>query len=181
MAHARSTARRYAEAALEIADRDGSIEAWRTALQAATDALGGDDIARVLANPALPFEGRRAIVERVLGDTVTGPPRNLVLLLVRRGKSELLPAVAREFLRLYERRAGIVEATVTSAAPLADAELSALRERLAGIAGGRLELTLQVDPTILGGVMVRLGDRLIDGSVRGRLERLRTRLASGAL
>lgn len=181
MAHARSTARRYAEAALQIADRDGSLEAWRSALQTAAERLGEGEIVRVLGNPALPFPTRRSIVEQILGDAVTGPPRNLVLLLIRSGRIDLLPAVAREFQRLYERRAGIVQAAVTSATPLTDAEVAALRERLAGMTGGRVELSVSVDPAILGGVTVRLGDRLIDGSVRGRLERLRTRLASGAL
>ena len=104
-----------------------------------------------------------------------------MLLLVRRGRIELLPEVAAQLRRLYDQRQGIVKATVTSAAPLTEAETIALRERLAGMTGGRVDLSVQVDPAILGGVMVRLGDRLIDGSVRGRLERLRTRLASGAL
>lgn len=181
MAQARSTARRYAEAALAIADRDKSVESWLTALGSASQALAGAEISRVLANPALPFPARRSIAEQALGAEVTGPPRNLVLLLVRRGRIELLPSVAREFRRLYERREGIVQATVTSAAPLSSAEVAALSERLAGMTGGRVEITVAVDPAILGGVTVRLGDRLIDGSVRGRLERLRTRLASGAL
>ena len=181
MARTRSTARRYAEAALAIADRDGTVETWRAALTSAAAALGRADVARVLANPAMPFDARRSIAEQVLGKTITGGPLNLVLLLIRRGRPELLPAVAREFQRLYERRVGIVQATVTSAAPLSAAEVKALSERLAGMTGGRVVITVAVDAAILGGVMVRLGDRLIDGSVRGRLERLRSKLASGAL
>ena len=73
------------------------------------------------------------------------------------------------------------EAVEVDSTRLEEAETTALRERLAGMTGGHVDLDTQVDPAILGGVMVRLGDRLIDGSVRGRLERLRTRLASGAL
>ena len=181
MAQTRSTARRYAEAAMAIADRDESVEAWLSALGSASQALSGAEISRVLANPALAFEARRSVAERVLGTGITGAPRNLVLLLVRRGRIDLLPSVAREFRRLYEQREGIVQATVTSAAPLSSAEVAALSERLAGMTGGRVVITVAVDSAILGGVVVRLGDRLIDGSVRGRLERLRTRLASGAL
>jgi len=106
---------------------------------------------------------------------------NLVLLLLRRGRIDLLPRVAREFARLDDLRNGVVNATATSAAPLDPDEVRALTARLQRLTGGRVELTTNVDPSLLGGVVVRLGDRLIDGSVRGRLERLRSRLASGAL
>ena len=177
----RSTARRYAEAALSIAERDDSLGTWVTALATATGRLGAPELMRVLADPALPFASRRSVAEQVMGDNVTGGPRNLVLLLIRRDRIELLPEVAAQLRRLYEQQQGIVNAIVTSAAPLADADLGALRERLAVMTGGRVDISLEVDPDILGGVMVRIGDRLIDGSVRGRLERLRTRLASGAL
>ena len=68
-----------------------------------------------------------------------------------------------------------------SAAPLEPAEVKALTARLEQMTGGRIELEQEVDPSLLGGLVVRVGDRLIDGSVRGRLERLRNQLVSGAL
>nr|MBA2373173.1 ATP synthase F1 subunit delta [Chloroflexota bacterium] len=69
----------------------------------------------------------------------------------------------------------------TSASPLSPDEVRALQGRLETMTGGRVELDTQVDPSLLGGLVVRVGDRMIDGSVRGRLERLRNRLVSGAL
>ena len=106
--------------------------------------------------------------------------RNLLLLLMRRRRLAHAGRVAADFRRLYNRRAGIVEATATSAAPLSADEVRTLRERIAAIAGtGRqVDLQLAVDPSLLGGITVRLGDKLIDGSVRGRLERLRGQLAA---
>lgn len=181
MAGARGSARRYAEAAFQIAERDGTVPQWLEALDAASLTLSDEGAARVLANPAVPAPRRAELVERILGGRVPQGPRNLVQLLLRRGRIESLPAVAREYRRLYERREGIVEARVTSAAPLDDAETAALRKRLSATTGGRIEMAFEVDPAILGGVVVRLGDRLIDGSVRGRLERLRSRLAAGTL
>ena len=74
-----------------------------------------------------------------------------------------------------------MHAVVTSAAPLSEADSRAISERLAAMTGGRVEVELAVDPALLGGVVVRMGDRLLDGSVRGRLERLRARLTFGAL
>jgi F-type H+-transporting ATPase subunit delta len=177
----RSTARRYAEAALSLAERDGTLEDWVTALETATTRLADAQVMRVLADPAVAFDARRRVAETILGDAVSGGPRNLVLLLVRRNRVEQLPRVAAELRRLYEQRQGIVRAVVTSASPLSEADAAAVRDRLAAMTGDRVEVQLEVDPTLLGGVSVRMGDRLIDGSVRGRLERLRARLTSGAV
>jgi F-type H+-transporting ATPase subunit delta len=181
MATLRSTARRYAEAALSLADRDGSLGDWVAALESASARLAEAQVVRVLADPAIAFDDRRRVTEAMLGESVTGDPRNLVLLLVRRGRIELLPRVAAELRRLWEQRQGIVHAVVTSAAPLSEAERDAVRDKLAAMTGDTVEIETRVDPSLLGGVLVRMGDRLIDGSVRGRLERLRTRLASGVV
>ena len=173
MALARCTARRYAEAGFEIAERDDSMAAWREALAIADERLTSDQVMRLLSTPSVPSADRVTALERILGDDVSGAPRNLLVLMVRRGRFEQLPAVSREFTRLYNRREGIVEATVTAATELDANELHVLNERLVAMTGASIELSQVVDPELLGGVQVRVGDRLIDGSVRGRLERLR--------
>jgi F-type H+-transporting ATPase subunit delta len=101
--------------------------------------------------------------------------------MLKRRRIEQLPRVAAEFRRLDNQRKGITQAKATSAAELTPAELKALTSKLEQFTGGRVELDVAVDPSLLGGLVVRVGDRLIDGSVRGRLERLRNQLASGAL
>ena len=181
MARPTTAARRYAEAAFEVATRDGTVDAWRRDLDAAARALGHEAVLRGLMNPAIPLEEREAIVVRALGDEVDRRVVNLVLLLLRRGRVEILPRIAAEFDRLDDRRRGITHATATSAAPLGEEEVRDLASRLERLTGGTVALELAVDPDIIGGIIVRVGDRLIDGSVRGRLERLRTRLVTGAL
>jgi F-type H+-transporting ATPase subunit delta len=178
MALTSSSARRYAEAAFEIAVRDGTLEAWQSALAVAEERLAAPEAMRLLSNPAIPASARVEVLGRILGDDVTGAPRNLLALLVGRGRIESLPAVRREFTRLYHRREGILVATVTSAVELSADEVEELRERLVALTGSRLELHQRVDGALLGGVTVRIGDRLIDGSVRGRLDRLRSDLPS---
>jgi len=180
MARSSGSARRYADAAFAIALRDGTVEPWRRESAATAETLGEERLARVLANPAVPLASRAELVEVAVGGFVSRPVLNLVLLLLRRGRIDLLPRVAQELARLDDLRNGVVKATATSAAPLEPDEVRALTARLQRLTGGRVELTTDVDPSLLGGVIVRLGDRLIDGSVRGRLERLRSRLASGA-
>lgn len=175
-----ASARRYADAAFEIADRDGTLDAWREGLQRAGDLLGDQQVAELLRNPALPLERRAELIDRALGADALPPLRNLVVLLLRRGRVQLLPRVAEEFRRLYNRRHGVITATATSAAPLDEQELRALTARLEQLTGARVQLSLATDPDLLGGVIVRYGDRLMDGSVRGRLERLRAELAATA-
>ena len=181
MAGTRSTGRRYAEAAFQVAERDGTIAEWLTALDDAASLLDDPDLARLLASPAIPVATRQELLGKVAAGRIAAAPMRLVGLLLDRGRIERLPEVAREFRRLNAIREGITQAAVTSAAPLTDAEVAALRDRLAASTGGKVEMTVMVDPALLGGIQVRLGDRLIDGSVRGRLDRLRTKLASGAL
>jgi F-type H+-transporting ATPase subunit delta len=179
MAKRDSAPRRYAEAAFQLATRDGSIETWRRELEQAGAATDGQ-LMDVLANPALPLDERLEAANRVfanLGQSV----RNLIFLLVRRHRIEQLPRVVAEFIRLDERRQGIVHANATSAAPLTDLEVKALTARLEQMTGGRIALETEVDAALLGGLIVRVGDRLIDGSVRGRLERLRNQLVAGAV
>ena len=181
MARRDTSARRYAEAAFEVGTRDGTLETWRAELDASDARLGSEDVMDVLANPAIPIEQRAAAVTGLLAETASAPVQNLIQLLLRRGRIEQLPRVAAEFRRLDDRRQGITHATATSATALTPDEVRALGARLEQSTGGRVALDVQVDPSLLGGLVVRVGDRLIDGSVRGRLERLRNQLISGAL
>lgn len=176
-----SVARRYAEAAFQLAERDGNVEQWLDQLGVLATAVSDADLARRLENPQVPVDERLQAARAVLGSGAVPQLVNLVRLVLRRRRVETVTHIHREFRRLYNRREGIVEANATSAAELDADEVAALRSRLEQMTGGRVELQTQVDPSLLGGVQVRVGDLLIDGSVRGRLERLRNRLASGAL
>jgi F-type H+-transporting ATPase subunit delta len=181
MARRDTAARRYAEAAFEVAMRDGTLERWRTDLDLAAGTAGDPRALGVLANPAIPIQRRTAALDEMLGTRVSKEAANLVRLLLRRGRIEQLPRVAAEFRRLDDERQGITHATATSATELTPDEVRQLTARLEQSTGGRIALDVEVDPSLLGGLVVRVGDRLIDGSVRGRLERLRNQLISGAL
>lgn len=181
MARKDTAVRRYAEAAFEVGLRDSTVEAWRSELDTAALIASDERVGRMLANPAIALEQRAELAKRLFGTVVSGPVLNLIQLMIRRGRIHELPRLAAEFQRLDNARQGITLATATSAAPLTNDEVQALTRRMEQFAGGRIELDVQVDPSLLGGVVVRVGDRLIDGSVRGRLERLRNQLVSGAL
>lgn len=181
MARRKSAARRYAEAAFEVASRDDALDAWRRELDVGAAIVADERVGRALANPSIPLETRTATAVATFGSLVGPKVLNLIGLMLRRGRIEELPRLAAEFRRLDDERQGITRATVTSATPLTPDEIRALTARLEQTTGGRIELDTQTDPDLLGGLVVLLGDRLIDGSVRSRLERLRNQLVSGAL
>jgi len=181
MARRESAARRYAEAAFEVAVRDDAVEAWRRDLEMAAAIVAEPRVGHALANPSVPLATRVATAEQTFGRAVGRGVLNLIGLMLRRGRIEELPRVAAEFGRLDDQRRDVTRADVTSTLPLTPDEVGALTQRLEQSTGGRVELEQHVDGSLLGGLVVRLGDRLIDGSVRSRLERLRNQLVSGAL
>ena len=175
-----TVARRYAEAAFEVARRDGTTDRWTDDLRTAADMVARPELERVVDNPALPFTARRDVLEQLLRPLVSPQAFNLVVLAAQRGRAAILPAVAAEYQRLVNRERGIVHAVVSSAAPLEPGERDAIADRVREMTGAQAEIETVVDPSLIGGLTVRIGDRLIDASVRGRLERLRHRLVAGA-
>ncbi|HXQ96672.1 MAG TPA: F0F1 ATP synthase subunit delta [Candidatus Acidoferrales bacterium] len=181
MPRSSTDARRYAEAAFQVALQDGSVKVWADALGRAASAYADPRVGAVLRNPTVARQARQLVLERVLVQPLTQPVLNLVGLLMQRRRIELLPLVAAEFQRLVDRRDGVTTATVTSASELSGDERRDISDRLVQLTGGPVRLATAVDPALIGGLVVRVGDRQFDGSVRGRLERLRNRLVSSAL
>lgn len=175
-----TTARRYAEAAFQLATRDDAIDAYGEGLDLAASVLGQQQVLDVLRNPARPLRQRTDVVDSFLAKRVPEAVLKLVGLLVERGRIDRLPAVAAEYHRLLNRERGVVEAVATSAAPLTKDETAALEKKVAAMTGKTVDLRVVVDDALIGGLTVRVGDTLYDASVRGRLERLRERLVAGA-
>ena len=181
MASTRTTAaRRYAEAAFQLATRDRALDAYAEGLDLAAQVLSDAGVVKALRNPAQPLTERLSLVDSMLEKRVPEPVRNLAQLLVQRGKIDQVGAVAAGYRRLLNRERGIVEAVATGAMPLTNDEITALREKVAEMTGRTIDLRVEVDEALIGGLTVRVGDTLYDASVRGRLERLRQRLVAGA-
>lgn len=173
-------AKRYAEAAFQLATRDKALDAFGDGLALAASLLGGSEVLGVLRNPARPLAERIRLVDTLLAKRLPEPVLKLVGLLVQRGKIDRLAAVEAEYRRLLNRERGVVEALATSATPLDKAAIQALAEKVARMTGRTVDLRVEVDEALIGGLTVRVGDTLYDASVRGRLERLRERLVAGA-
>ncbi|HEX9496311.1 MAG TPA: ATP synthase F1 subunit delta [Candidatus Limnocylindria bacterium] len=175
MALSGSAPRRYAEAMLDLATAEKAVDAYRAALDSLAAGLTPQAI-RALRNPSVPVKQRLAAVDAA----TKGQPkaiRSLLLLLEQRDRLVLLPDIARAFGDLVDRRAGIEKAKITTAVPLDDAQRRSFVERLEKSSRKKLKATFAVDPGLIGGARVQLGDHLVDSSVRAQLNALRQSLA----
>jgi F-type H+-transporting ATPase subunit delta len=176
MAGSIPVARRYAEAYFALARDRGDIEGWRRELVAAEEILTHPEVAAALVNPRVRRDERLRLVLTLL-DGASPAVRNLVRLLVERKRARLAPLILAEFERLADRTAGVIRAEVTTATEitrdLEEQVSGTLRERI----GGDVRTVVSHDPGILGGLVIRIGDRVIDDSVRTRLQQLQAALA----
>lgn len=166
-------ARPYAEALFEVAAEQGAVDAWDRLLQSLAAALDAEARA-FLASPVVKAAAKRDLLAGALGTDAPRPVLRLFDLLIDRGRIAELPEVIARFHALAEARADAVEAVVETARELdepARKELEAAVRRLAGDRPVRLKV--RTNPELVGGVRVRIADRVFDASVAGKLARLR--------
>lgn len=167
-------ARRYAQAAFDIAVADGTIEQWRSELDDIASVLAESELARTFADDRIPLEERYALVDRVLD--ISPKATNLSKLLVQKGRSRGARFVERAFSRMADERENKVDVDIASAVELTPEHLASIEQSLAQSIGKTIRATVSVDPGLVGGIVIRVGDQLIDGSVRTRLRRLQRQL-----
>lgn len=171
-----STARRYAEAAFDVAQQDGDPEKWTEDLRQVESLLQRPLVRQYFDDPNVAREEKVETLPRIFGG-VRPHVLNLLRVLTIKHRMHLVPAIASEFERLLREARGVREATVTVARPVTPDEREDIARRLGSILGKQVEIQTEVDPSIIGGIVIRVGDQLIDASVAGRLDRLRQELA----
>ncbi len=177
MARRETAARRYADAAFEIGKADGTLEAWERSIAILRDTLGDEELRRLVKHPAVPYAEKEQVLRKVV-QGVTPEALSLALLMIRRGRPGAIDAMADRFAELVRRERGISLAEIRTALPLDDEQRADIADRLRTLTGDRIEMNEVVDESLIGGLSVRIGDRLYDASVRSRLERLRARLTA---
>ena len=172
-------AKRYAQAAFELArDRD-ELELWEGELGALADALATPEAVDFVASRQVAVEAKEAFLRRAAGEP-SPLVWNLVRLLASKGRLALVPQMVEQFQTLLDEHRGIAHAQVVTAVPMSEEEHEALARRLSELTGKRVLVETQEDPEILGGMIALIGDRLIDGSTRSKLLALKRRLAGSA-
>jgi len=169
-------ARRYAEACYGVARERVSVEPVAAELERARDILDDPRVRAVMSNPRVSLEERGAALDGLL-EGMSAPARNLVRLLVAHGRFALLTEVVAEYRAIVDAASGVVRVVVTSAAPLN----RAAERRIEGVLAVRLARPVRLetvhDPALIGGLVIRMGDRVIDDSVRSHLQQLQASLA----
>jgi F-type H+-transporting ATPase subunit delta len=174
------TAKRYAQALFSLAREKASAERWLEELRSARQALDVPTVGVYLGTPRVRTEAKLNVVN----DLLTGREplvANMVGLLVSRQSLSLLDAVIAEYNELLNESLGRARAEVTTAVRLSDDQQQRLRQSLGSALDNEVVLDTREDAGIIGGLLVRVGDQIIDGSVRSRLSAMRQRLERGAL
>jgi F-type H+-transporting ATPase subunit delta len=170
-----AAAKRYARAAFELATERAEAAAWTTALEQMGEFMRDAEVRRVLENTRVAQDAKQQLINAALGD-LPPLPLNLARLLVRKSRTALAADIVTEFKRLVEEAQGVAHARATTAVALSEADRGALARRLQERTGRQIVLETEVDPRLVGGVVIQIGDRLVDASTRARLEALRESL-----
>jgi F-type H+-transporting ATPase subunit delta len=174
---ATAAARRYAKAVFDLAQEEGKVAEWSDRLEKVREVLSDTEVAAVLTNPTIAAERRMALVAgtpHVFDPETT----NLAMLLIESDRVRDVVGIEEEFQRLADEAAGRVRATITTAIELSATDRDRVVEGLSKRLGKDVRLDVVVDPSILGGLKIQYGDRLVDASVATRLQQLRRRLAA---
>jgi F-type H+-transporting ATPase subunit delta len=173
-------ARRYARAVFEIALEKKELDRWQADLEKVA-ALGEDAaFIALIENPKVGLEKKNEILSRLLGE-LNPLARNLVYLLVSRGRLSMIGEITQEYHRLLDSYRGIEHAEVITAVPLDAKEKKKLEEHLGKVVGKKIVLEASVDPSLVGGMIARVGGKLLDGSTHGQLLALKKDLAAGGI
>jgi F-type H+-transporting ATPase subunit delta len=163
----------YANALFEAAKEKGRLEPVREELNDFVRALGDvPELRLLLVNPQLDTRAREEALAAVLADA-DELVRNFLLLVTEKGRADELDEMVREFEALVAAEEGILDVELTTALELSDAEREKILGQIEQASGRKLRATRRVDPSLIGGFVLRAGSHRVDASVRGRLERLR--------
>ncbi len=171
-------ARPYARAAFQFAVDNGAVDSWHQALVTVAAVVAEPSVARVLDDPATTASQRAATVETVLGHDIPTGVTQFVSVMAENHRLALAGEVATLFAELRSAVDAAANVTVTSAFDVADATIEQLAASLTTKLGKTVEMTVETDASLIGGAIIRAGDMVIDGSVRGRLQKLATALKS---
>jgi len=172
MADKSTIARPYAKAAFEEARDRKLLGPWSEALRTAAAVVGDPRVEALLGNPRVTPDELAKLVSEIAGPQLDEQGRNFVRTLADNRRLALLPEISTLFEDLKGEAEGVIDVTVTSAAPLEDSQRGKLTAALEKRLGRSVRLQCATDPALIGGAVLRAGDLVIDGSLRGRLERI---------
>ena len=172
MSELSTLARPYAEAVFRLAQGEKDLAGWSSRLQSLALIVSDAQVARLIADPAVAADRVAGLIVEVAGSDLGERGSNFVKVLAENDRLSLLPEIASQFETLKADAEGTLEATITSAQELSQAQLDELVAGLKARFNRAVNVQVAVDPELIGGAVIAIGDQVIDGSVKGRLQRL---------
>ena len=178
MAELRTLARPYAKAVFSYAHDAGMLDQWSASLELLSSVVQEAPVQKLLASPELTTEQQASTIIDVCGESLEDKAKNLASLLAENRRLSLLPFIYAQFRDLKAAQESMVDVELVSASPLNDEQRQQFSQALSSRLDRRVNLTVAIDKSLIGGVLVRAGDTVIDGSIRGRLTKLEQALNS---
>lgn len=176
---ANAAARRYAQAVFDIGKEQNTLTVWDVDLRIIRETLEANPaLMRAFENPETTLAERQRLIERLFSASLSPAAYKFIRLLLRNHRLTLAPQIQEAFDEMYLAEQGIAYADVTTAVPLDPEEEARVAESLTRFTGKTIKLRTHVDPDIIGGILARVGDQLIDGTVTSQLRQLKNRLAA---
>ncbi|HBA88915.1 MAG TPA: F0F1 ATP synthase subunit delta [Geobacter sp.] len=174
-------AKRYAKALVQIGSEAGSVEGFSSELTRFSALLTDSrELSAIFANPAYGIEAKKEILKDLVAKlSITPMISNMLMLLLERGRISVLPLIAESYGAFADELSGVIRPTLSSGLPLEAAQIEEIRSALAKSTGKKVELKVEVDPSLIGGVVTKIGGKVFDGSVRTQLARIQDILQKG--
>ena len=176
MAEPSTIARPYAEAAFRLADAQGKLADWSAALANLSAVAADERVRAAIGDPNLPAAKVAGLIIAILAGKLSGETENFVRVLAENGRLEVLAEIGSQYEALKNEREGVVEAEISTAFEMDAAQLADLVARLEKKTGRKVRARISVDKSLIGGVKIAIGDKVIDGSARAQLGALETAL-----
>ena len=165
----------YSEALYEIAAETGSTGDLKDELSTLSDIFENNkELYGVLASPAVAAKEKEDLIDNIFGGKISETALNFLCLASDKGRIRYLPAIAADFRRRWNDENGVLDVTVISARPISAAQRSKLSDKLAAFYGKKIVITEKTDPSVMGGMKIICGDKQLDGTVRTKLDNIRS-------
>ena len=176
MAEITTIARPYAEAAFRLAQENNALPHWSQTLALVSAIVADPKVASALDNPRFTAGDKEALLLSICGDRLDALGRNFVRVLIDAQRVTAMPQIAELYEQLRNDAEGVAKARIETAFPLSESELAAIMASLERHFGRKIDATVAIEPGLIGGARITVGDKVIDGSVQAKLEAMATQL-----
>lgn len=168
---------RYATALFDLASEKGQVGEYQEEAEGLLEILSSEsDFIAILEHPSILLDEKLNLVKEVFEGNASDDFVGLMHLCVKKGRQNLIIDILQKFVEMAKVDQGYVTATVTSSVPLADEKLTQIKSNLENQTGKKIDLSTAIDQSLLGGMIIRVGDKVVDGSIKGQMETLKTSL-----